>query len=42
MGVNPPVVYLLHGDDEIAIAQFVANLKARLGDPASAALTLQL
>lgn len=31
-----PVVYLLHGEDEFAIAQFVAELKAKLGDPAMA------
>jgi len=40
MGANPPVVYLLHGEDEIAIARFVTNLKAKLGDPASAALSI--
>jgi DNA polymerase-3 subunit delta len=33
---NPPVVYLLHGEDEFAIARFVAELKARLGDPSLA------
>jgi DNA polymerase-3 subunit delta len=38
MTKNPPVVYLLHGEDEFAIAQFVAELKARLGDPALAEL----
>jgi DNA polymerase III subunit delta len=36
MADNPPVVYLLHGEDELAIAQFVADLKARLGDPSLA------
>jgi DNA polymerase-3 subunit delta len=36
MEKSPPVVYLLHGEDEFAIAQFVAELKARLGDPALA------
>jgi DNA polymerase-3 subunit delta len=35
-----PVIYLLHGDDEFAIAQSVSKLEARLGDPASAALNL--
>ncbi len=32
MANEPPVVYLLHGEDEFAIAQFVAELKAKLGD----------
>ena len=36
MTVSPPVIYLLHGEDEFAIAQFVAELKARLGDPSLA------
>ncbi len=30
----PPVVYLLHGEDEYAITQFIAGLQAKLGDPA--------
>lgn len=33
MAKEPPVVYLLHGEDEFAIAQFIAELKAKLGDP---------
>jgi DNA polymerase-3 subunit delta len=33
MTKQPPVVYFLHGEDEYASAQFVANLEARLGDP---------
>jgi DNA polymerase III subunit delta len=33
---SPPVIYLLHGEDEFGIAQFVAELKARLGDPSLA------
>lgn len=36
MAKNPPVVYVFHGEDEFAIAQSVAELKARLGDPALA------
>lgn len=35
MSEQPPVVYLLHGDDEYAIAQFVAGLTAKLGDSAT-------
>lgn len=34
MAENPPVVYVLHGEDELAITQFVASLQARLGDSA--------
>jgi len=33
-----PVVYLLHGEDEFAIARFVSKLESRMGDPATAAL----
>ncbi len=33
MGDIPPVIYLLHGEDEIAIAQFISNLVSKLGDP---------
>jgi DNA polymerase-3 subunit delta len=36
---NPaPVVYVLHGDDEYAIAQFLSDLEGKLGDAATAAL----
>jgi DNA polymerase-3 subunit delta len=38
MGAREPLVYLLHGDDEYAIARFVAGLEAGLGDPATAAM----
>lgn len=31
-----PVVYLLHGDDEFAINQFLAGIEAKLGDDAMA------
>jgi DNA polymerase-3 subunit delta len=37
---SAPVVYLLHGDDEFAMAQFVASLEARVGNPASAAMNI--
>jgi len=33
MGENPPVIYLLHGEDEISIAQYLSNLVSKLGDP---------
>lgn len=29
---NPPVIYILHGEDEFAVAQFIANLESKLGD----------
>ena len=32
MAKEPPVVYVLHGEDEFAMAQFLADLKAKLGD----------
>jgi DNA polymerase III subunit delta len=38
MGENPPVIYLLNGEDELAITQFTASLLAKLGDPAMADL----
>lgn len=34
----PPRLYLLHGPDEFASAEFVASLKAKLGDPSLADL----
>jgi DNA polymerase-3 subunit delta len=33
MGENPPVIYLLHGEDEVSITQFITSLLAKLGDP---------
>jgi DNA polymerase III subunit delta len=33
-----PVVYLLHGNDELAMKKFVDNMYARLGDPTTADL----
>ncbi len=38
MAKKPPVVYLIHGEDEFSIAQFVAEIKAKLGDSAMAAM----
>jgi len=34
----PPVVYLLHGEDEFAIAQYIQRVEAKLDDAGSAAL----
>jgi DNA polymerase-3 subunit delta len=33
---SPPVVYILHGDDDQAIGTFLSQLTAKLGDPATA------
>ena len=35
-----PVVYLLHGDDEFAIAQFITNMEAKMGDPSTASMNI--
>jgi len=40
MAKSAPVVYLLHGDDEFAIAQFVSGLEDKLGDPVTAAMNI--
>lgn len=37
---DPPVVYILHGEDEYAISAFLSELEARLGDPANAVLNI--
>jgi len=33
---DKPVIYILHGDDEFAIAEFVAGMESKMGDPATA------
>jgi DNA polymerase-3 subunit delta len=38
MAQTPPVVYILHGDDEFAIAQAIAEFENMLGDEATAAM----
>ncbi len=40
MAEATPVVYLLHGEDEYAIAQFVSEMETRLGDPVNAAMNI--
>lgn len=35
-----PVVYILHGDDEFAISQFVASMEEKMGDPATAGMNI--
>lgn len=35
-----PVVYILHGDDEYAIAQFITTMESRLGDPSTAGMNI--
>jgi DNA polymerase-3 subunit delta len=32
----PPTIYLLHGDDDQAIDEFITQLRGKLGDPATA------
>ncbi len=38
MPESTPVVYLFHGDDEYAIAQEVAGMEKKMGDPVTAAM----
>ena len=33
-----PTIYILHGDDELAITRYIADLEARLGDPGTVAM----
>ena len=40
MPEGKPVVYILHGDDDFAINQFIAELIGRMGDPSLASLNL--
>ncbi len=37
---STPIIYLLHGDDEFAISQFVADMEAKLDDPGTAAMNI--
>jgi len=41
MQPEKPVVYLLHGDDNLAISEFITKLREMLGDPTSAQMNLQ-
>jgi len=34
VGENPPVIYILHGEDEFAISQHIAGLREKQADPA--------
>lgn len=38
MGAAAPIVYLLNGDDEYGIAEFIDELERKLGDPATASM----
>lgn len=42
MPTSDPVVYVLNGEDEFAIAQFLASLEARLGDASLAGMNITL
>jgi DNA polymerase-3 subunit delta len=37
---DAPIVYILHGDDEFAIADFISGMEAKLGDPAAASMNI--
>lgn len=41
MNAKTPTVYILHGDDTLAIRDFIATLRDKLGDPASAQMDVQ-
>jgi DNA polymerase-3 subunit delta len=36
MAERPPTVYLLYGDHEIAISEFISRMREKMGDPSSA------
>ncbi len=36
MAQSPPIVYILHGEDGQALDEFLAQMRAKLGDPATA------
>jgi DNA polymerase-3 subunit delta len=38
---NPPRVYLLYGDDEFAMVEFILSMKKRLGDETTAEMNFQ-
>ena len=40
MPASPPIVYLLAGEDEFAISQYLAVLESRLGDAGTASMNL--
>lgn len=35
-----PVIYILHGDDEFAIAEYIAVMESKMGDPATAEMNI--
>ncbi len=41
MQAEKPTVYILHGDDDLAISEFIAMLRGKLGDPNSAQMDVQ-
>ena len=40
MSVPAPIVYILHGEDEFGMAQFVDGMQEKLGDPTTAELNV--
>ncbi len=41
MNRSPPTVYLLYGDDDLAVHEFIMQLHERLGDPSTADMNTQ-
>ncbi len=41
MQTEKPTVYILHGNDDLAISEFIAKLREKLGDPSSVQMNLQ-
>jgi len=37
---DAPIVYIFHGDDEFAIADFIAGIETKMGDPATASMNI--
>lgn len=40
MAETPPIIYLLHGDDEFAIAGFIAELERKIGESGAADMNI--
>lgn len=41
MQTEKPTVYILHGNDDLAISEFISKLREKLGDPSSVQMNLQ-
>lgn len=40
MSASAPIIYLLHGEDEFGMAQFIDNMVEKLGDPTTAEMNI--